>query len=70
MLPDKASVVLFGSWGRYELTDQSDSDWALLIDDPTVDLEVSGAQEALRHLGNVFDDGKPPGRQVFRLRLW
>ena len=26
-----ASVVLFGSWGRRELTDQSDDDWAILV---------------------------------------
>ena len=26
-----ASVVLFGSWGRYELTPHSDDDWAILV---------------------------------------
>ena len=29
--PD-TSVVLFGSWGRAEVTDQSDYDWAVLVD--------------------------------------
>src|SRR5688500_17198476 len=29
-----ASVVLFGSWGRGELTRRSDDDWALLVDGP------------------------------------
>lgn len=33
-LPDDAAVVLFGSWGRRELTEQSDDDWLLLIDGP------------------------------------
>lgn len=27
-----AGVVLFGSWGRQELTNHSDSDWAVLVD--------------------------------------
>src|SRR5918995_5961224 len=27
-----AAVVLFGSWGRGELTRRSDDDWALLVD--------------------------------------
>jgi hypothetical protein len=27
-----ATVVLFGSWGRGEVTDQSDYDWAVLVD--------------------------------------
>jgi hypothetical protein len=30
----QAAVVLFGSWGRDELTSQSDDDWAVLGDDP------------------------------------
>ena len=30
-LPQNASVVLFGSWGRHELTDHSDNDWLLLV---------------------------------------
>jgi hypothetical protein len=31
-LDPAASVVLFGSWGRGELTGRSDDDWALLVD--------------------------------------
>src|SRR5215210_1033573 len=31
-LDPAASVVLFGSWGRGELTRRSDDDWALLVD--------------------------------------
>jgi hypothetical protein len=30
----EACVALFGSWGRYELTEHSDDDWAILIDGP------------------------------------
>ena len=33
-LDPEASVVLFGSWGRGELTRRSDDDWALLVDGP------------------------------------
>jgi hypothetical protein len=33
-----AAVVLFGSWGREELTAQSDDDWAVLGDDVRPDL--------------------------------
>ncbi|MEA2177520.1 MAG: putative nucleotidyltransferase, partial [Solirubrobacteraceae bacterium] len=33
-LPDDASIVLFGSWGRGELTAHSDDDWLLLVDGP------------------------------------
>ena len=29
-----AAVVLFGSWGRGEVTEQSDYDWAVLVDGP------------------------------------
>lgn len=33
-LPDDASVVLFGSWGRQELTSESDNDWVVLAEGP------------------------------------
>ena len=36
-LDPRASVVLFGSWGRRELTRRSDDDWALLVDGPARD---------------------------------
>jgi len=32
MVDPDACVVLFGSWGRRELTDGSDADWAILVD--------------------------------------
>lgn len=31
---DDACVAMFGSWGRYELTADSDGDWAILVDGP------------------------------------
>ena len=31
------AVVLFGSWGRRELTEHSDDDWLLLVDGPLRD---------------------------------
>src|SRR5215217_5158456 len=34
-LGDCAAVVLFGSWGRGELTRRSDDDWALLVEGGT-----------------------------------
>ncbi|HET6509361.1 MAG TPA: nucleotidyltransferase domain-containing protein [Baekduia sp.] len=36
-LPADAAVVLFGSWGRGELTQGSDDDWLLLVDGPPRD---------------------------------
>src|SRR5919202_4376885 len=33
-LGDGAAVVLFGSWGRGELTRRSDDDWAILVAGP------------------------------------
>jgi hypothetical protein len=36
-LPSDAAVVLFGSWGRRELTQGSDDDWLLVVDGPPRD---------------------------------
>ena len=33
-LDEDVAVVLFGSWGRRELTEHSDDDWLLLVDGP------------------------------------
>jgi hypothetical protein len=64
-LPDRSSLVLFGSWGRYELTSESDDDWALLVDDPDLDLDGPSVRAALEHLREVFEEGKAPGRQGY-----
>jgi hypothetical protein len=65
LLPERISLVLFGSWGRFELTDESDDDWALLVDDSDLNLEGPAVLAALEHLRDVFDAGKPPGRQAY-----
>jgi hypothetical protein len=64
-LPDCSSLVLFGSWGRHELTSESDDDWALLIDDSDLDLDGPLVREALEHLREVFEEGRAPGRQDY-----
>lgn len=65
LLPDRTSLVLFGSWGRHELTDESDDDWALLVDDADLDLEGPAVLAALEHLRDVFKTDKAPGRQAY-----
>jgi predicted nucleotidyltransferase len=63
-LPDSTALVLFGSWGRGELTGDSDIDWALVVDDPDLALDdprVVRAVETVRLL--LEDEGAPPGGQ-------
>jgi hypothetical protein len=65
LLPDRSSLVLFGSWGRYELTSESDDDWGLLLDNPDLNLDGPAVAAALEHLREVFDEDKAPGRQAY-----
>ena len=67
-LDPAASVVLFGSWGRGELTRRSDDDWALLVDGPERPVEPDpGALAAA--LGG--DGSRGPGRSgVFGGRIF
>lgn len=59
-LEPRATVVLFGSWGRRELTDRSDDDWALLVDGP----DVTGARCSINEVGELLGTGKrKPGDQ-------
>jgi predicted nucleotidyltransferase len=60
-LPADTSVCLFGSWGRGELTDRSDYDWALLTREPVAeeDEEVAEAVERLRE--RFGEDDRAPG---------
>jgi len=59
-LEPRATVVLFGSWGRQELTDHSDDDWALLVDGP----DVTGARCSMNEIGELLGAGKrKPGEQ-------
>src|SRR5215207_8427634 len=65
--PD-ASVVLFGSWGRRELTRRSDDDWALLVDgaERPVEPDPDRLAEALGGEGS-----RGPGRSgVFGGRIF
>jgi hypothetical protein len=66
-LPDGTALVLFGSWGRAELTGESDIDWAMVVDDPDLAVDgpaVSRAVDRLRVL--LEEEGKQPGgQQIF-----
>ena len=54
-LEDGAAVVLFGSWGRGELTRRSDDDWAVLTD--------GGARPPdLQAVAAALGEGRAPGR--------
>jgi hypothetical protein len=64
-LPERSSLVLFGSWGRHELTDESDDDWGLLLHNPDINLDGPAVAAALEHLREVFDEKKAPGRQAY-----
>ena len=67
-LDPRASVVLFGSWGRRELTRRSDDDWALLVDGPARD----GVEPEPEVLAAALGDGsREPGRSgVFGGRIF
>jgi hypothetical protein len=59
-LPGDAAVVLFGSWGRRELTEQSDDDWLLLVDGP----RREGLEEAVAAVHAVLGGQRAgPGMQ-------
>ncbi|MDX6728081.1 MAG: hypothetical protein QOK49_2886 [Baekduia sp.] len=63
-LPDRTAVLLFGSWGRAELTGDSDVDWALLVDDPDLRLDDAAVVRAVETLRLVLEgEGAPPGGQ-------
>jgi len=60
--PDFA-VIMFGSWGRGELSSGSDDDWALLVDGPPgegVEERISGLEGSLGHA-----ERKPGAQGVF-----
>jgi hypothetical protein len=63
-LPDRTSLVLFGSWGRGELTGDSDIDWALVVDDPDLAIDDPAVARAVGTLRLLLEDvGAPPGGQ-------
>ena len=54
------SVVLFGSWGRRELTNHSDDDWAVLVHG----IEKVAARPAPEQIGELIGrDRRKPGEQ-------
>jgi len=57
---EDAAVVLFGSWGRRELTEHSDDDWLLLVDGPRRE-DASPGVERLRAL--LGGGAREPGRR-------
>lgn len=64
-MPDRTSLVVFGSWGRAELTHESDVDWALVVDDPDLALDGPAVGRATAELRNLLDgQGAAPGRQA------
>jgi predicted nucleotidyltransferase len=62
-LPADASIVLFGSWGRGELTAHSDDDWLLLVDGPLRD-EHEPIVATLRELLGA-ENRKPGTQEIF-----
>jgi Nucleotidyltransferase domain len=65
-LGEAASVVLFGSWGRGELTRGSDDDWAVLVDDAAA---ADSAPEPST-VAAALEGGRGPGRSgVFGGRI-
>jgi putative nucleotidyltransferase DUF294 len=65
-LDGTASVVLFGSWGRRELTRGSDDDWAILVDDAANEHAAPGPEA----VAAALEGGRGPGRSgVFGGRI-
>lgn len=64
--PSDASVVVFGSWGRGELTRGSDHDWAILVDagDPDQRSDITRLDSAVRKVLGA-DERKPGTQEVF-----
>lgn len=64
--PSDASVVVFGSWGRGELTEGSDEDWAILVSDASPDgrRDIEDLDHAVREVLGV-GERKPGTQDVF-----
>lgn len=62
-LADDVSIVVFGSWARRELTEDSDDDWAVLVGRPFAedDATVAHALESARQ--QLGGEGHEPGSQ-------
>ena len=64
-LPERAALVLFGSWGRHELTPGSDSDWGLILAPGAPAEDDASVRRAVAYLHEVFADRSAPGRQGY-----
>jgi hypothetical protein len=64
--PPDASVVVFGSWGRGELTEGSDEDWAILVDGaaPEGRVDIEDLDQAVRVVLGA-GERKPGTQDVF-----
>jgi predicted nucleotidyltransferase len=62
--PADASVVVFGSWGRGELTQGSDDDWAILVEGSAPDgrADVGDLDAAVREV--LGADARKPERRT------
>jgi hypothetical protein len=61
--PD-ASVVLFGSWGRREVTAGSDTDWSVLVDGPPRAGVRPGGADLIGHLSEAAGSARRPPSQA------
>lgn len=60
---ERASVVLFGSWARDELTEHSDDDWGLLLGDELAEGDERTTELVERCRTVLGKDDKKPGSQ-------
>jgi len=58
-----ASIVLFGSWARRELTDHSDDDWLILVEGERREEVAPSVDEVGAILG--LDERKPGEQEIF-----
>ena len=57
------ATCVFGSWARDELTEESDYDWAVLVDHPFEPYEPAVAREMLAAHEHLGDEERRPGKQ-------
>ena len=60
---DGVSTCVFGSWARDELTEESDYDWAVLVDHEFDAYEPAVAREMLAAIPHLGEDKRRPGKQ-------
>jgi predicted nucleotidyltransferase len=63
-----ASVVLFGSWARRELTEHSDDDWLILVEGGRRDEVAPSVEEVGAILG--LDERKPGKQEIFGIHAF